>query len=425
MHNQENFKPRVSLLTAGKDRHYSQGLALALASSGVDLDLIASDEFESPELHKTPKIHFVNLRGEQSVDATLPKKILRVLVYYFRLLIYAAKTRAKIFHILWNNKFEWFDRTLLMIFYKLLGKKVVLTAHNVNAGKRDGYDSFFNDISLRFQYQLCDRIFVHTNRMKTELVSDFKVPSHKIVLIPYGWNNAVPNTELTSQEARRRLGLSEENKVILFFGNIAPYKGLEFLVSAFEGIAKSDRLVRLIIAGRPRGPKDYWGQIKETIAHSSWRDQIIQRIEYISDEDTEIYFKAADILVLPYVYIFQSGVLFMAYSYGLPVIATDVGSLKEEIFEGKTGFICEPKNPESLARSIGIYFQSDLYRKLETRRHAIQNFAKEKYSWNIVGNITAAAYSELLPEPQTPNTFLKTEKKDETFSLNSHSSLQR
>ena len=360
MFKQKNFKPHVSLLTAGRDRHYSQGLALAVTSFGVNLDLIASDEFDGPEL-RASTINFFNLRGDQSVNVSFLKKIFRVLAYYGRLFIYAAKTRAKIFHILWNNKFEWFDRTLLMIFYKLLGKKVVLTAHNVNAGIRDGYDSFSNRASLRFQYRMCDRIFVHTNKMKDELVSDYKVPGDKVVLIPYGWNNAVPNTRLTGLEARQRLGLSAQDKVILFFGNIAPYKGVEFLINAFEDIAKIDPLMKLVIAGRPRGPKDHWKQIEKAITASRYRDRIIQKIEYISDEDTEIYFKASDVLILPYVHIFQSGILFLAYGFGLPVIATDVGSLKEEILEGKTGSICEPKNSEALAHSICKYFRSDLY----------------------------------------------------------------
>ena len=70
--------------------------------------------------------------------------------------------QPKIFHILWNNKFEFFDRTLLMLYYKLLGKKIVFTAHNVNIRKRDGNDSWLNRFSLKIQYQLVDHIFVHT-----------------------------------------------------------------------------------------------------------------------------------------------------------------------------------------------------------------------------------------------------------------------
>ena len=423
MENQRKFGPQVSVLTAGRDRHYSLGLAMALAAANVKFDFIASDELESKELRESPLVNFRNLRGDQSVTAGLLKKTFRVLVYYFRLLAYAARTKSKVFHILWNNKFEWFDRTLLMAFYRLLGKKIAFTAHNVNAGARDGYDSFFNRASLRFQYRLCDRIFVHTNKMKAELISDFNVPENKIVLIPFGLNNAVPTTARDRMEARDRFHLKGDDKVILFFGNIAPYKGLEFLIEAFGKLAQRDSSLRLIIAGRPKGQKSYWEKIQKDIEAGAGKAGIVQKIEYISDDEIEIYFKAADVSVLPYVHIFQSGVLFLSYSFGLPVIVTDVGSLKEEIIEGKTGLVCEPQNPVALAGAIQNYFQSDLYVRLESRRREIQDFAKEKYSWSKVGAITTAVYSEISQPGSNP--FSKKEKNDEAFSLDTHSSLQR
>jgi D-inositol-3-phosphate glycosyltransferase len=423
MNGEKHFDACISVLTAGRDRHYSLGLAWALIEAGQKFDFIGSDELESPKLCQSPLANFLNLRGDQSLDAGFFQKMQRVLAYYTRLLGYAISTRSKIFHILWNNKFELFDRTVLMLFYKLLGKKIAFTAHNVRAGERDGYDSFIDRATLKFQYRLCDRIFVHTDKMKAELVSGFNVPSEKIVLIPYGLNNVVPNTELTSTQARQRLGLDATNKVILFFGNIAPYKGLEYLVEAFEAVAKGDPDLRLIIAGRPKGPENYWRQIQQAIVQSHLLNQIIQKIEYIPDPDIEIYFKAADVLVLPYVHIFQSGVLFLAYSFGLPAIATDVGSLKEEIFEAEAGLVCESKNTQALAHSIQKYFQSNLFHKLNERRHEIQDFAKERHSWNKVGEITTAAYSEMLCEQKNPDSLLKTEKKHETLSFDSHSRL--
>ena len=423
MENQRNFEPEVSVLTAGRDRHYSLGLAMALAAANVRFDFIASDELESDELRESPLADFLNLRGDQSVDAGLLKKTWRVLVYYFRLLAYSVRTKSKIFHILWNNKFEWFDRTLLMVFYRLLGKKIAFTAHNVNAGARDGCDSFLNRASLRFQYRLCDRIFVHTKKMKAELISDFDILEDKIVLIPFGLNNAVPTTALGRVEARSRFHLRPDDKVILFFGNIAPYKGLEFLIDAFGELAPHDSSLRLIIAGRPKGSKSYWEKIQKDIGACASQAGIVQKIEYICDEEIEIYFKAADVLALPYVHIFQSGVLFLSYSFGLPVIATDVGSLREEILEDKTGLVCAPQNPGALAGAIQNYFQSDLYGQLESRRREIQDFAREKYSWSKVGAITAAVYSEVLQSGSNP--FSKRGKNNEAFSLDSHSSPQR
>lgn len=424
MKDQRQFDPFLSVLTAGRDRHYTLGFASALAEAGQKLDFIGSDDLESDDLRASACVRFLNLRGDQSLDASLPKKTYRVLAYYLRLLHYAATARSIIFHILWNNKFEFFDRTALMAFYKMLGKKIALTAHNVNAGVRDGYDSFLNRATLKFQYRLCDRIFVHTEKMRAELISDFNVSPEKIVLIPYGWNNVVPNTAVTGPEARERLGLSTDDKALLFYGNIAPYKGVEFLVEAFNALANEDSSLRLIIAGRPRGPKTYWEQIQAAIKSSRHADRIIQRIEYISEADTELYFKAADVLVLPYVCIFQSGVLFLSYSFGLPVIATDAGSLKEAVLEGQTGFTCTAGDSAALARCIRAYFQSNLYRQLEARRPEVQHFVKEKHSWNQIANIIIAAYSQILSE-RDPGLVSKIEKHERAISLNSHSGLQR
>jgi len=388
---------RISLLTGCRDKPYALGLAMALAAAGMKVDFVGSNELNSPELRGNPQINFLNLRGDQGVDAGLLQKMARVLIYYFRLIGYAAVAKPRIFHILWNNKFELFDRTALMLYYKLLGKRIAFTAHNVNIGKRDGNDSVLNRLSLKIQYRLSNHIFVHTIKMKDELLAEFKVPENKVSVIPLGINRTVPNTTLTGAEARQRLRVSAHDKVILFFGQIAPYKGLEFLVAAFDELVKSDSSCRLIVVGRPKGPKSYWDGIKETIDHNDTRRRIIQKIEFVPDAETELYFKVADVLVLPYVLIFQSGVLFLSYSFGLPVVAADVGSLKEDIIEGKTGFVFEAKNVTALTRTIQNYFKSDLYQELSVRRREIQDYANEHYSWSKVAAITTAVYSKLSP----------------------------
>ena len=270
----------------------------------------------------------------------------------------------------------------------------MLTAHNVNAQARDGGDSFLNRASLKFQYQRCDHIFLHTEKMRNELVTQFGVPQSKTTIIPFGLNSTVP-TALTGPDARRRLGLGAQDKVLLFFGNIAPYKGVEYLVDAFLESAPRDSGYRLVIAGRPKGSEAYWSGIAQKIQASPWRDRLVLKIEFVPDEDTEIYFKAADVLVLPYTHIFQSGVLFLGYNFGLPIVATDVGSLKEEIVEGQTGFVCPARNAAELARAVETYFASDLFSHLAARRPEIRALAQERHSWATVARTTVAVYNRL------------------------------
>src|SRR5262245_58291245 len=280
---------RIGLLTGGGDRPYALGLAATLAARGVRLDFIGSDQLESPELRARAEVNFLNLRGDQG-DAGLLTKVVRVATYYARLIGYAWRARPPVFHILWNNKFEHVDRTLLLLYYRMLGKRIVLTAHNVNAARRDSRDSAFNRLTLRVQYGLADHIFVHTEAMKRELIADFGVRADRVTIVHIGTNDAVPVSGLTTAEARRRLGLAVDDRAILFFGHIAPYKGLEFLVEAFRVLSAADRRYRLVIAGKPKqGAEKYLEDIQRTIAIDGIADRVIQKIEFVPEEDTEVY----------------------------------------------------------------------------------------------------------------------------------------
>ena len=388
---------RISLLTGGEDRHYAVGLATSLVSRGVGVEFVGSDELDCPEVHGDPRLTFLNLRGDVSREAGRRARIARVLRYYGRLLRYASTAGPDVFHILWNNRFQYFDRTVLTLYYRALGKRIALTAHNVNAARRDASDGVLNRLTLRCQYRLAHTIFVHTEKMKRELIDDFGVREDAVTVIPYGINNAVPNSGLSPTEAKARLGLARHHKVLLAFGNIAPYKGLEYVVEAFQRLIQDDPGYRLIIAGRPkRGAEGYLDVIRRTIDRGPGADCVIQRIEHIPDSETECYFKAADLLLLPYTEIFQSGVLFFGYSFGLPVVAADVGSLSDDVIPGVTGEVCRPRDAGDLRRAVERYFSSDLFRDLDRRRADIRSLVTARHSWDEVGERTKAAYDAVL-----------------------------
>jgi glycosyltransferase involved in cell wall biosynthesis len=200
---------------------------------------------------------------------------------------------------------------------------------------------------------------------------------------------------MTKQQSRAALGLCDEVRAVLFFGNISSYKGLEYALYAIQELRKTDQRYHLIIAGRQKGDPKYWAQITSIMDHPGLRAGLIPRIEYIPDEDVELYFEAADVLVLPYRFIYQSGVLFLSYSFGLPVIASDVGSLSNYVVEGRTGMVCRPEDAGDLAKTIGDYFGSDLYRNLDSRRPDIIEFANREYSWDEAGWKTHDVYRTL------------------------------
>jgi D-inositol-3-phosphate glycosyltransferase len=394
--------PSVSLLTGGDDRSYALGLACSLAEHRVFVDFVGSDNLDAPELHESESIRFLNLRGSQREDAPVGMKISRLLRYYVRLVAYAVTARPRIFHILWNNKFELFDRTVLMAYYRLCGRQVVLTAHNVNAARRDSRDNILNRLTLWVQYRLARHIFVHTEKMKEELHREFGVRKASVSVIPFGLNDTSPRTSLTSDEAKTRLGLAKDELALLFFGQIAPYKGLEHLVDALPVITSRIPRVRLLIAGKVKhGNEDYWRRIETKL--SGQAAHVVCRIEHIPDRDIEVYFKGADALVVPYVHIFQSGVPFLAFSFGLPVIVTDVGSLKEEVIDGETGVVCRPADSGELASAVERYWKSDLYRNLERGRSRIMQIAQERHSWSKVATITRSVYAMIEREKSRPS----------------------
>jgi glycosyltransferase involved in cell wall biosynthesis len=387
----------VALLTGGIDRPYVVGLSRALIAVGIRLDVVGSKEMDDLARDGAADLRFLNLHGDSRQKASLAGRLWRHATSYRRLIGYGAAAKPKIFHILWNYKFQLFDRTVLMLYYKGLGKKVVMTAHNVNTAERDGSDSALNRWSLRVQYRLTDHIFVHTEKMQQKLVEDFEIGAGKVSVIPFGINDSVPDTDLSVAEAKRRVGVKSSEKTILFYGRIRAYKGLEYLVAAFQQIAAGDNNYRLIIAGEPKKESlQYWRDIQRTIEREETGKRVIQEIRFVPDEETELYFKAADVLVLPYTEIFQSGVLFLAYGFGLPVIATDVGSLRDDIIEGQTGFVCRPSDAADLADVLKKYFDSSLFRALDRKRGEIKAFARSHNSWNVVGDITRAVYGRLL-----------------------------
>lgn len=378
----------------GGDIYYELGLIQGLLNNGLYVDVIGNNAMQRSEVVQNPRVSFYNYREDQNPKAPFLKKFTRITKFYARLIWYAMRSESKVFHIQWLNKFLFFDRIFLNLYYKLLGKRLIFTAHNVDPLERDGNNSFYNRLTLRGMYHIYDHIIVHTPKMKKQLIDWFNIEPEKVSVVPYGINNMVPKSGLLPQDARQILSIDPDLKTLLFFGFIAPYKGLDILISALPFIKENIGDFRLIIAGNIKNPKanPYWAKIVNLIQEKHLGPLLIKNIKFIEDDDIELYFMAADVLILPYRYIFQSGILFLSLYFGLPIIATNVGSLKNFVEEGKTGFICEPDDPYLLSDCIVKYFQSDIYNKLPAKRKWIFDYANEKYSWDKIGKITSSIY---------------------------------
>ena len=389
---------KVALLTGGQDPHYARGLLRELLGRGVHVAFIGSDELADCQHHGTNRLEFHNLIGSQDPGDSLIAKVCRVLTYYGRLLVFAARTDVRLFHILWFRKFPYIERTLLNAYFKLLGKKLVFTAHNVDDQSRDGKTaSVVNRLSLTFLYHIVDHIFVHTHAMKNRLVEEFKVAANKVTVVPFGINDVIPPSNATRSAARQQLGLGHDERVLLFFGNITPYKGIEDLLRAMAILVRGDKRFTLILAGpvKDRSCEAYWAALEYLIEELQLSKYVRKEIRYIPDRDVGLFFRASDVSVLPYRRVYQSGVLALSYAQGVPVIAADVGSLREDIVEGETGLVFRSGDVQDLAHKILTYFTSDLFIDPETRTRKICDYSATRFSWKANIERTYQVYERI------------------------------
>ncbi len=177
--------------------------------------------------------------------------------------------------------------------------------------------------------------------------------------------------QMTKAQAQEQLGVS--GRVLLFFGNVRPYKGLTYLLDAMPTLAR--RLgAHLLVAGEFWRDKDqYLRQVQELGVERSVT--FVDR--YIPNEEVDLYFAAADVVVLPYVTATQSGIVQIAYGFDKPVIVTNVGGLPDVVEHGRTGFVVETANAAALADAVLAFYESDTARVME---RAIDE-KKEQFSW--------------------------------------------
>ena len=157
--------------------------------------------------------------------------------------------------------------------------------------------------------------------------------------MPHGnFDHYLPETSLSKQEARQELGLCENDLVLLFFGYIRAYKGLDMLLEAFEIAAKKNNRLKLVIGGMPH-TTELEKATRTFIEKSPVKDRILFHARFIPHDAIKHYFMSADIVALPYKHIYHSGIIHLAYSYGRAVIATNVGDFSETIVQEKSGYI--------------------------------------------------------------------------------------
>ena len=231
---------------------------------------------------------------------------------------------------------------------KKLNKKAkrISVLDNVIPHEKRFFDGFCNRYFLKHN----DGFVVMSDAVLKDLLSI--KPDAKYIRVNHPVYNHFP-APIPQEKAQRALKLDPSKKTLLFFGFIRDYKGLDLLIQAMDVL---DDSYQLVIAGEVYGSFDKY---QELIDNSKAKQRIALYNQYIGDNEVSDYFSAADVCVLPYKSATQSGITSIANHYNLPIIATNVGGLKETIHHQITGLIVDKPEIRDIAATIKTYFDGN------------------------------------------------------------------
>lgn len=242
--------------------------------------------------------------------------------------------------------------------------RILVICDNVLPHEKRSGDKIFT----RYFFKVVDFFIVLSNKVKDDLLLIKSNAKYKILPHPIYSNFGEPVEKI---EAKKKLGLTDKN-LILFFGFIRDYKGLDVLLKSMSELRNED--IKLIVAGEFYTDKDkYLNLINEL----KIKDKVYLYIDFIPTSEVKYYFSASDAVILPYKDATQSGIVQIAMNFRKPVIATNVGGLGEVVLSNQTGFIVDKDNPKALAEAIRKFYREN--RENEFVRNVDNEV--EKYSW--------------------------------------------
>ncbi len=385
----------ILILPNGFERNYTLGFVRGLQANAVPL-LVLSDDDVAPAL-RAAGVAQINARGSVAENRPAWRKAANLLRYYAWTCARLWRHRGGVVHFtgMFQNGRILFEGLALNFALRLAAGRYVYTVHNVLPHGRER-SRFFRRV-YRLVYRLPHVLLVHTERARQQLVEEFGVPPGKIRLTSIGLNEEMPVTALTPAAARRRLGLDPGARALLFFGKIDEYKGLDRLLDAFDQLDLPS--TRLVVAGEFRNPACRTAILRQ-LENLRRRGDVQLHERFIPNEEAEVFFKACDVLCLPYRHIYQSGLVFLGPRFGLPLVTTDVGSLREFVEGSGLGLVSRTNDSAGLAEALTAFFAlSGRFPRGEIAAKA------QRYRWEEVCRTLLPLYT---PPRSTQSTFVAT-----------------
>lgn len=255
--------------------------------------------------------------------------------------------------------------TLLRRIKKNKSTRVICIADNIIPHEKRPGDHLFT----RYFLQPVDGFITMSEKVRNDLSSFTNKPSLQVVHPLYdNFGEAI-----SKDIARKHLSLPQKDKIILFFGFIRKYKGLDLLLEAMGDARMKASGIRLLVAGEFYEDKKVY---EELINRLNLSEHLLLRTEFIADSEVKYYLSAADFVIQPYRNATQSGVTPLAYHFEKPMLVTNVGGLPDLVPDGKVGIVVAP-DPESIATGI-----LQLYTLGENHFLPHLREEKKKYSWS-------------------------------------------
>ena len=360
---------------------YDVGLINGLNSAGVDVAWFTCDntpDIDGVDLRKTYLRVFGDysrwIRGLRFIKGTITS-----------IVIAAIENRSICHFQIFNPGFLEFFGVLVA---RGLFRKVIVTVHDVEPLVESKSVPFL----MNLIYFMAVKIIVHNFASQKELQALAGIPPSKICVIYHGnyldTIGDIPNKAF----ARNRLGLLDDVKLILFFGQIKKVKGLDILLEAMKRVSEEHPNAVCLVAGRPWKLK--FSEYELLINRLGIEKNIVADIRYIPDEEIKYFYSASDLVVLPYRRIYQSGVLLLAMSYQRPVLVSNLPSMTEIISDGVNGHVFDSGSAESLAEKI-IWFFDSLENANKVGVKGYQH-VKASNDWDDIGMRTRNLYVSCL-----------------------------
>jgi glycosyltransferase involved in cell wall biosynthesis len=391
--------------------HYAFQLCRALQGEGLEVTLLTDRSYELDDLEAPFEVvKLLRLWDSKPVEAApaawqralrrlrRPLRALRYAREHGRLVAELRRRRpdwVQLGDVRFAGDFLWLDAL------RRAGLRLTDTCHNLErfapGGRRAGrfHQSRSEKRLYRRIYSCFHRVWVHFDCNRARFLELFGLPGERVGTIPHG-NEALfdelRDGACDATRLRRRLALGDDEQVVLFFGTLTRYKGVELLVEAFQRVLSTHRSARLVLAGYPGADFSL-----EALERRIWELGIAGAVRlhplYVPSAEVAAWMELAAVAVFPYRQIFQSGALHVAHTFGVPIVASDVGAMGEVVRHGETGLLVPPGDATALAAAV-----AELLERPEAAARMGQRARVEAYgsfAWERVAGILAADYRRL------------------------------